>query len=155
MRIAVIADIQGNLQALEAVLADIKKWAPDLLLVGGDIILHGPDSLGVLELLSTIDHTAICGNCEKRVLQVPEEESLSDHPIEKLARFTRRQIGTHWCNYISNLPDHRYLSIRGNDDVCLSHGVPGDSFRGIGLMNESKRYYQNQNGGNVTFILMN
>jgi predicted phosphodiesterase len=102
MRIAVIADIQGNIQALEAVLADIKKWVPDLLLVGGDIILHGPDSLGVLELLSTIDHTAVCGNCEKRVLQVPEEESLSDHPIEKLARFTRRQIGTHWCNYISN-----------------------------------------------------
>lgn len=38
MRWAVIADIHGNLQALEAVLADLEKWRPDLLLIGGDIV---------------------------------------------------------------------------------------------------------------------
>jgi len=140
MRLAVIADIHGNLQALEAVLADVRRWSPDLLLVGGDIVLHGPDSLQVLKLLSTIDHIAIRGNAEERVLQTPEEESADEHPVVRLSRFIKEQLGSHWLGYISSLPDHRYFSVRGNNDVCLSHGVPGDPFRGVVWSDERERY---------------
>jgi predicted phosphodiesterase len=41
MRVAVIADIHGNLDALEAVIADIRQQAPDLVLNLGDCI-SGP-----------------------------------------------------------------------------------------------------------------
>lgn len=37
MRIAAIDDIHGNLPALKAVLADIERIEPDLIVVGGDI----------------------------------------------------------------------------------------------------------------------
>jgi predicted phosphodiesterase len=41
MKIAVISDIHGNLAALEAVLADIGRRSPDLIVNLGDTVL-GP-----------------------------------------------------------------------------------------------------------------
>jgi predicted MPP superfamily phosphohydrolase len=38
MKIAVLADIHGNLAALRAVIDDIDAWSPDLVLVAGDIV---------------------------------------------------------------------------------------------------------------------
>src|SRR5919199_6397499 len=37
MRIAALYDIHGNLPALEAVLAEVEREAPDAIVVGGDI----------------------------------------------------------------------------------------------------------------------
>lgn len=43
MRIAVLSDIHGNLEALEAVVAEVDRQAPDLLLCLGDVVGYGPD----------------------------------------------------------------------------------------------------------------
>lgn len=37
MRIAIVSGIQGNLTALEAVLADLRLTAPDAIVHGGDL----------------------------------------------------------------------------------------------------------------------
>ncbi len=42
MKIAVIADIHGNLPALQTVTEDIDKWQPDLVIADGDIVNRGP-----------------------------------------------------------------------------------------------------------------
>ena len=44
MRIAVLSDIHANLTALDAVIADLKKTAPDLVVHGGDLVIgcHRP-----------------------------------------------------------------------------------------------------------------
>ena len=39
MRLAVLADIHGNIYALEAVLADLKRQAPDVVVVLGDSVV--------------------------------------------------------------------------------------------------------------------
>ena len=44
MRIAVIADIHGNLPALEAVLEALDTLQPDQIVVSGDVVDGGPDS---------------------------------------------------------------------------------------------------------------
>jgi predicted phosphodiesterase len=44
MRVVVIADIHGNLAALEAVLAEVATLRPDRLIVAGDVVDGGPDS---------------------------------------------------------------------------------------------------------------
>ncbi len=51
MRIAVIADIHGNADALRAVLADVQAQGAEALYVNGDVVNRGPDSVEVLELL--------------------------------------------------------------------------------------------------------
>src|SRR5262245_10773468 len=53
LRVAALYDIHGNLRALEAVLAEVAKFAPDRVLVGGDVAL-GPMPRETLELLSTL-----------------------------------------------------------------------------------------------------
>ena len=50
-RIAVLSDIHGNLLALEAVLAEIRREKPDAVLVAGDLVLNGPDPNGTIDAL--------------------------------------------------------------------------------------------------------
>ena len=48
MRIAVLSDVHGNLTALEAVIADLRDAAPDLVLHGGDLADGGSSAAGVV-----------------------------------------------------------------------------------------------------------
>ena len=43
MRLALLADIHGNREALEAVLADIAQRKIDRIVILGDIVGYGPD----------------------------------------------------------------------------------------------------------------
>jgi predicted phosphodiesterase len=54
MRIAAVYDIHGNLPALEAVLAEVEREAPDAIVVGGDI---APMLEGVEEAVVVCGHT--------------------------------------------------------------------------------------------------
>ncbi len=44
VKIAVLADVHGNLQALRAVADHVDRWRPDAVLVAGDIVNRGPRS---------------------------------------------------------------------------------------------------------------
>ena len=112
MRIAIIADIHGNLQALDCVLKDLRQWAPDVTVAAGDLVFKYADSLAVLEALGSIDHVALRGNADERVSRAFDRPLSSDeHPIHMLARYTHKTIGTKWCEYLKSLPDHVLLSV--------------------------------------------
>jgi predicted phosphodiesterase len=51
MRLAVLADIHGNADALRAVLSDARAQGADGLIVNGDVVNRGPDSVEALESL--------------------------------------------------------------------------------------------------------
>ncbi|PNY82483.1 metallophosphoesterase family protein [Deinococcus koreensis] len=51
MRLAIIADIHGNLDALDAVLGDARSQGAERLIVNGDVVNRGPDSVAALERL--------------------------------------------------------------------------------------------------------
>lgn len=50
-RVAILADIHGNLAALEAVQTDIARLAPDIVIVAGDVINRGPQSKECLQFI--------------------------------------------------------------------------------------------------------
>ena len=54
MRLAIIADIHGNLDALDAVLRDILAQGVERLIVNGDVVNRGPDSVAALERLLSL-----------------------------------------------------------------------------------------------------
>ena len=61
-RIAVLADIHGNLPALNAVIDDMARFAVDHVVVAGDSVNWGPFSREVLEIIAARKWAVIRGN---------------------------------------------------------------------------------------------
>ena len=78
MRVAALYDVHGNLPALEAVLAEVEREAPDVVLVGGDVSA-GPFPVECLDLLRSLGDRAVWirGNADREIQGWPAEQ-LSD-----------------------------------------------------------------------------
>ncbi|MGH7911562.1 MAG: metallophosphoesterase family protein [Candidatus Dormibacteraceae bacterium] len=93
MRIAVVSDVHGNLVALEAVLADLRKQGPDLVLHGGDLATAGPRPAEVVDRVRALGWPGVRGNTD----EVPfgaalESEVRAGAP--KLSRWLDAVFGT-------------------------------------------------------------
>ena len=64
MKVAVISDIHGNLEAFREVLADIDKIGADSTICLGDLIGYGPNPEEVVQLLRSRSIPSIMGNHE-------------------------------------------------------------------------------------------
>ena len=64
MRVAVIADIHGNLAALDAVLADVAGTRVDRVVCLGDVAALGPQLHEVAVRLHDLGCPAVLGNCD-------------------------------------------------------------------------------------------
>jgi len=73
-RIAIISDIHGNLEALKAVLEDIKLLDADAILCLGDVVGYGPNPAECVDIARRFDAT-IMGNHEEALLY--EEKSVN------------------------------------------------------------------------------
>jgi predicted phosphodiesterase len=73
MRVAALYDIHGNVQALEAVLADVMDADVDVIVVGGDVA-SGPFPAQTLDRLSALGEPVrfVRGNAEREVIDAYE-----------------------------------------------------------------------------------
>ena len=62
MRYAIISDIHGNVEALQAVLVDIKKQSIDSVICLGDIVGYYPDPEKCVELVRAQASLCVAGN---------------------------------------------------------------------------------------------
>ncbi len=67
MRIAILADIHGNLQAFEAALAHSRTHSPDLTIIAGDVVNGCSDSRDCWELARSLNCPILRGNHERYV----------------------------------------------------------------------------------------
>lgn len=95
MKVAVLADIHGNLPALKTVINHIDTWAPDTIVIAGDIVNRGPRPLECLQLVMAKRRTEgwlfVRGNHEDYVLkqaQPDAERSGPDFEIGQAAYWT-------------------------------------------------------------------
>jgi predicted phosphodiesterase len=65
VRIAVLADIHANLTALEAVVDDIQRQAPDVVIVGGDLVGNGSRPAEVVDCIRALGWPVIQGNSDE------------------------------------------------------------------------------------------
>src|SRR6266540_3438440 len=68
MRLAVLSDVHSNRPALEAVLADVDRVAPEGIWVAGDLVGYNPWPNEVLEILRARKVRAIRGNHDRAAL---------------------------------------------------------------------------------------
>ncbi len=77
MKIAVISDIHGNMEALEAVMEDIKKKECERIFVLGDYAMAGPEPSSVINFfigkMSNPAYTMIQGNTDLMIADFSEE----------------------------------------------------------------------------------
>ncbi len=132
-RIAVIADIHGNLPALEAVLADLESAAPDEVLVAGDLVGRGPQGREVVEAIAAGGWRALRGNHEDYLLSFRRREVPEDWwETEEWAasRWMAAQLGEEAARYIAELPFA--LEPATAPDLLLIHGSPRSNNEGLG-----------------------
>lgn len=102
MKIAVLADIHGNIQALQKVWEHVDRWGPDTVFVVGDTINRGPRSKACLQFVlqkrCVEGWRVIRGNHEDYVLQFDEPDAPAHGPRFEMMRCT------HW-NYQQLTPD--------------------------------------------------
>ena len=89
MRLALISDIHANLEAIEAVLADIKGQDVDEIYCLGDVIGYGPNPRECIDLV--MEHCGICllGNHDQGALFDPDGFNVG---AERAIFWTRQQL---------------------------------------------------------------
>ncbi|MFZ0746625.1 MAG: metallophosphoesterase family protein [Terracidiphilus sp.] len=115
MRIAIIADIHGNLGALDAVLADIEKREVAMTVNLGDVVSGPLQPRETAERLIDMGIPTIRGNHERQLLTFPRET------LGESDRFAISQLTQAQRTWIESFPIT--LSLKG--DVFLCHGTPG------------------------------
>ena len=65
MRVAIVSDIHGNRRAFEAVLADMRQAAPDLILHGGDLAAGGAQPAEIIDQVRSLGWPGVRGNTDE------------------------------------------------------------------------------------------
>jgi len=132
-RVAILADIHGNVPALEAVVADIERRSPDEVLVGGDLVGRGPQGSAIVASIRELGWPSIRGNHEDYLLEfrrgeVPDEWLESDEWLGP--RWMAAELEAADLETIAEYP----MSLRSEclPQLRLVHGSPFSNNEGIG-----------------------
>ena len=126
MRVAVLADIHGNLPALEAVLADADAAGADAIVLNGDMAT-GPMPAQTLERLAGLGERAVWvrGNCE-RELAAAWDGTLGPDLAEQArvpAEYCAAQLGRAHRGLLDGLPLTVTLEVTGLGPVRFCHAT--------------------------------
>jgi predicted phosphodiesterase len=114
MRIAIIADIHGNLPALEAVLADIRRRDVERVINLGDCVSGPLWPREVCDLLMTCDDLIIRGNHDRWV-SAPDPSCMGASD-----RYAHSQLNQDHRYWLGALPP----SVDADHGVFACHGTP-------------------------------
>jgi predicted phosphodiesterase len=113
MRIAVVADIHGNVRALRAVMDDLKDAAPDRVINLGDTVSGPLEAAETADLLISLAWSTVRGNHDRQLLDRPEEKmGASD-------KTAFAELKSHHKSWLSSLEET--IEFEG---LIFCHGTP-------------------------------
>ena len=113
MAIAVFTDIHGNLEALEAILADIKKKRIKQIFFLGDAVCFGSDSSACLKLLAKHNVQCVVGNNEQRLFRYDKSIANMTFGGRKHAEYIYHSLDNDDIRFIKSMPLSRSLDYKG------------------------------------------
>jgi predicted phosphodiesterase len=134
MKLAILADIHGNLPALDAVVRELERLQPDYVVVNGDLINGVPFSAEVIDRIRSLDWVVVRGNHEFYLLDLGTARAAPGS--DDAARWGQ----LHWlCErvtpaqaaYLAMLPDDRTFYLPGVQPLRITHGLPGRNKVGL------------------------
>jgi len=134
MRIAILSDVHGNLTALDAVLADLRRQKPDLVFHGGDIPYGGCNPCEVIDCIMQEGWQGVLGNTDEVLwsdaarpaleTSAPKLKPLFQMIFDVIGPATRAMIGPARMAWLKALP----LELR-HDNLVLMHAGPGNIWK--------------------------
>jgi len=126
-----LSDIHGNLEALDAVLAEFDRRGVASIYVAGDLFLDGDDPLGVWRRL--VERRALCvrGVSDTALIEIDPTtlrgiDEASRARIEGF-RKTREALGELVLHEVKKLPERLRIPLIDGREILVVHGSPHDS----------------------------
>ena len=133
-RVAVVSDIHGSLAALEAVVADVTRRAPDAVVCGGDLALMGGQPAEVVRRIRELGWPTVVGNTdellwapgerERQIERAPKLRPLLDRIFDVYAPATLERLDVEDLDWLRGLPAQERVG-----DLLVLHAAPGDLWR--------------------------
>ncbi|HFK1681126.1 TPA: metallophosphoesterase [Bacillus tropicus] len=133
-KIALLADVHGNATALKAVIEDsMKEEVIDYWFLG-DLIMPGPGSNDLFEMLESINvDTYVQGNWEDSFLDVLNKnidiDNATDIYVSRLVQYQCENLDENYIKHIKNLPLQIIKQV--NDlSISISHNLQNKNYGG-------------------------
>jgi putative phosphoesterase len=123
MRIGLIADIHGNLIALEAVLAELALESLDQIVCLGDVAALGSQPVEVLSRLRALACPVVMGNTDAWLLASPSD-IVGDRFDRAITRWTVSQLSDDLREYVAAFPATREIALDAGRTLLCFHGSP-------------------------------
>jgi putative phosphoesterase len=141
-RLIVLSDVHGNAVALAAVRAAIRAEKPDFVAVAGDLVLHGPDPAGAVDILREMESDGaivVSGNTDVAVADFDYAaafpwmtDGVSD-TFRAAAEWAHDALGDERVAWLRRLPAERRVHAEDGTMVLVCHGSPGSQTAGFDL----------------------
>jgi len=133
MRVAIVSDIHGNRTAFEAVLADLRHTAPDLILHGGDLADSGASPAQIVDRVRDLGWPGVLGNTDEMLAEPESLTEFAKHSpklqplfevIAEMAAATRELLGEERLAWLRGLP-----LVQTQGPLALVHAGPASAWR--------------------------
>lgn len=131
MRVAVLADIHGNLPALDAVLADVYQEGPDLIVLNGDLA-DGPMPAQTLDRLAELGDRAVWvrGHADRRLVDAFDGNfmipGLDTDPSADWFEWCAARLNRDYRDLLAGIPPFVTLDVDGLGRVAFCHATARD-----------------------------
>ncbi len=125
MKLAVISCIHGNIEALDAVLADIDTQKVEEIYCLGDLVGYGPHPNEVVERIRSLEVPSCQGCWDEDIVdglnacECSYPSQLAEHRGRLAHEWTDREIHLEVRGYLATLP----ITLK-RDNLCFVHGSP-------------------------------
>ena len=123
MKIAIISDIHGNLEALKTTLKDIEKRNVDKTICLGDIIMKGVHSKQCIDLIREKCDIVLRGNCDRYFSQEHKNIEQFSEQEQKRIKWMQNTIPSEDRKYLYELP-YCYEFYMSGSLIRLFHATP-------------------------------
>lgn len=120
MKIAILSDIHGNLEAFEAVLSDLEVQCPDKVVSLGDLVGYGPDPEAIVRRMRELDVVSLLGNHESALVSIEDRDWMNFQAKENNI-VTKSLLSKQSLEYCAALA--RSATI---ENALFVHGCPPD-----------------------------
>lgn len=125
-----LSDIHGNLEALDAVLAEFDRREVGSIFVAGDLFLDGPDPLGVWRRLVERKASCVRGVSDTAIVEIDPTslrgiDEASRARIDAFRR-TREALGELVLHEVKKLPERLRVPLIDGREILVVHGSPKD-----------------------------